>query len=136
QSSKGSVAAVGCGSGKRPRGSEKPRTGTPANVGNHELFTVRRKSDGDGIKCGLGLHGPKFLAGVSGVGGKFAGALSLKNQVTSCGYDASVDGDLLLDGPARRLRNGVPCDQPAEESFSAFSRFYGSLCVRAAVRRR
>src|SRR5713101_6253584 len=128
-------AALGFGCGHRARGSKEARTGTPARGSNHVLFAICGKRNRDGINCGLGLEGPKFFPGVSSVGRKFAGALTLKNQVAGRREDSAVDGDLLFDGPARCLRNRVPRDQPAEEPLAAFSSFYRSLCVRASVRR-
>src|SRR5260370_15914983 len=127
-------AALGFGCGHGARGSEEARSGTPTHGSDDVLLAVYRKSDGDGIDCGLGLDGPKFFAGVSSVGCKFAGALSLKNEIAGRGEYPSVDGNLLLDGPARGFRNGVPRDQPAEETLAAFSRFDGGFCIGPAIR--
>src|SRR5260370_22259674 len=128
-------AALGFWGGHRARGSKEARTRTPAHRSNHVLFAIRGKRNRDGINRRLGLEGPKFFPGVSIVGRKFPGTLSLKNQVAGRREDSAVDGDLLFDGPARCLRNRVPRDQPSEESFAPFSSFHGSLCFGLAVRR-
>src|SRR6266436_5900304 len=97
-------AALGFGCGHGARGSKEARSGTPAHRSNHILFAVHRKRDGYGIDRGLRLHGPEFFSGVRGIGRKFAGALSLKNQVAGRG---APDRFLLL--PLRLLcRSGGP----------------------------
>src|SRR5207245_1481351 len=94
-----------------------------------------RKSHRDGIDSGLGLDRPEFLAGVGGISGKLTSSLPLKNEIAGGRKNATIDGNLFFDGPARCFCNGIPGDEAAEEARATFTGFDRRFGIGAAVRR-
>src|SRR6202041_2721849 len=82
------------------------------------------------------LNRPNFFPAVGGIGRKLTGPLTLKNQVSRRGEDATVGCNLLLDGPARGLAHRIPCNELSLCASHPFSGFHCCFRSRFAVCRR